>query len=292
VIRRPPWSVFRAALLESGFQPSRRLGQNFLLDENMVRAIVRDASFAPGDRVLEVGSGCGFLSLHLVAAGARLVSVEIDERLMRIAAQLVAGHGEVRFLRCDALSGKHALAPELEAALPASGPWHLVSNLPYSIAGPLLALLSSHARAPVRMTVLLQREVAERIVAAPDTPAWGRLSIRLQSRYEARMVRSVPAELFWPRPRVESAVVRLDRRPDPADAADLRLLDSLTGELFSTRRQSLGRVLGRRLGDREAGLALLEASGVDPRRRAESLDLGTWMRLARLMRDRGSGGSA
>jgi 16S rRNA (adenine1518-N6/adenine1519-N6)-dimethyltransferase len=279
--QRPPWAVFRAALEEQGFRPSRRLGQNFLLDENMVRAIVRDARVPEGAFVLEVGAGCGFLSLHLLEAGAELVSVEIDERLLRIAERLVAGRGRVRFVHGDVLDGKHALAPEVAAALPERRAWHLVSNLPYSISGPLLAVLASGERPPATMTILVQREVGERIAARPGTPEWGPLSIRLQARYRPEIVRTVPPELFWPRPKVESAVVRLERREEAEDPEELRRLDRLVGELFSSRRQSLGRVLGRRLGDREAGLSLLREVGLDPRIRAESLDLEALRRLSR-----------
>jgi 16S rRNA (adenine1518-N6/adenine1519-N6)-dimethyltransferase len=283
VTQRPPWTVFRAALEARGFRPSRRLGQNFLLDENMVRAIVRDAEISAGDFVLEIGAGCGFLSLHLLDAGAKLVCVEIDERLLPIAAGLVAGHGSAQFIRCDVLDGKHALAAEVASALPAEGPWHLVSNLPYAIAGPVLAVLGSHARPPETMTVLVQREVADRIAASPDTPEWGPLSIRLQVRYAPRIVRSVPPDLFWPRPRVESAVVRLERRKDPGEPEVLRRFDTLVGELFSSRRQSLGRVLARRFGDREASLSVLREAGLEPRLRAEALDLDALLRLARLL---------
>ncbi len=279
--QRPPWQAFRAALVQRGFKPSRRLGQNFLLDENMVRAIVRDAKVAAGDFVLEVGAGCGFLSLHLLDAGVRLVCVEIDERLIPIASGLVAGHGDVRFLHCDALAGKHALAPEIEALLPERSPWHLVSNLPYSISGPLLAVLAAHARAPATMTVLVQSEVADRIAAKPGTKSWGTLSIRLQARYLPSIVRPVPPELFWPRPQVDSALVRLERRQDCAGADELRRLDALAGDLFQSRRQSLGRVLARRCGDRALGLAILAAAGLDPALRAETLDLAALLDLSR-----------
>jgi 16S rRNA (adenine1518-N6/adenine1519-N6)-dimethyltransferase len=129
------------------------------------------------------------------------------------------------------------------------------------------------------MTILVQREVAERIAARPGTPEWGPLSIRIQTRYRPKLVRTVPPALFWPRPKVESAVVRLERREDREDAGALRRLDLLVGELFTRRRQSLGRVLARRLGDREAALSLLRELGVDPGTRAESLD---WTALLQL----------
>jgi 16S rRNA (adenine1518-N6/adenine1519-N6)-dimethyltransferase len=280
VTQRPPFSTFRAALEERGFRPSRRLGQNFLLDENMARAIVRDAAFEPGAFVLEVGAGCGFLSLHLLAAGADLVCVEIDDRLIPIARDLVGAHGGARFLACDALAGKHVLAPEIETVLPGDRPWHLVSNLPYSISGPLLAVLAGHDRWPETMTVLVQKEVAERIAAAPGTAEWGPLSIRLQLRYVPRILRTVSASLFWPRPKVQSAVVRLERRADVRDPASLRRADQITTELFASRRQTLGRVLARHFGSREAAHALLADLGIEPNRRAETLHLDQLLALA------------
>ena len=276
---RPPWTVFRAALEERGFRPSRGLGQNFLLDENMVRAIVRDSEVRAGDFVLEVGTGCGFLSLHLVDVGVDLLGVEVDDRLLPIAENLVSGRGRARFLRTDVLAGKNRLAPEVERALPSEGRWHVVSNLPYSIAGPVLALLAARACPPASLTVLVQREVADRIAGSPGTPAWGALSIRLQARYEARVVRTVPPDLFWPKPKVESAVVRLERRVPGWPEEDLTRLDALAGSLLSSRRQTLGRVLGRVVGNREAGLRALALAGIDPAVRAESLDLGAWRRL-------------
>lgn len=279
--QRPPFTVFRAALEARGFRPSRRLGQNFLLDENMARAIVRDSEIERGAFVLEVGAGCGFLSLHLLDAGAELACVEVDSRLVPIARDLLAPHGEVRFLECDALAGKHALATEIEAVLPRNRPWHLVSNLPYSISGPLLAVLAGHELPPQTMTVLVQKEVAERIAAKPGTPAWGPLSIRLQLRYSPRILRPVAAGLFWPRPSVESAVVRLERAATIGTATELARLDQLIGELFSSRRQSLGRVLTRIAGSRQRALQVLETLGIEPERRAETLDLGVLASLAR-----------
>jgi len=276
---RPPWSVFRAALEEVGFRPSRRLGQNFLLDENMVKAIVRDAQVHAGDRVIEVGPGCGFLTLHLLHAGVELTAIEIDERLLEVARELLAGEGSVRFLLGDALAGKHHLSPELDAALP-SGDWHLVSNLPYSISAPLLSILAAHERRPATMTVLLQREVAERIAAGPGSADWGPLSIRIQRAYAPKIVRRVAPGLFWPRPEVESAVVRLERLPGPREGPESEALDRLIAALFQRRRQSLGRVVSGLCGGREEGLSVLASAGLDPRARAEDLDLQSLRRLA------------
>lgn len=279
---RPPWSEFRRALDRVGFRPSKRLGQNFLLDDNMARSIARDAEVEPGDFVLEVGPGCGFLSVHLALLGARLLAVEIDERLADVAESFLAPFPEARIVRGDALAGKHRLGPGLEEALPREGDWSLVSNLPYSISAPLLALLARREHPPRRMTVLVQKEVGERLAAVPGTSSWGPLSARLQLDYEVQLVRTVSAKLFWPRPKVESAVVRLDRAADRTrpDADAREAFDRLVAAIFQRRRKSLGAALGAELASRETAQALLEAAGLDPARRGETLSVAELVSLA------------
>lgn len=272
---RPGWQHFQQRLKEAGFHPSRRLGQNFLLDENMLQAIARDARIAPGETVLEVGPGLGFLTQHLLECGAALVCVEIDERVLSIAKEWVRGP---RWIHCDVLAGKHTLAPAVAEALPASHEWLLVSNLPYSVAAPLLAVLADLENAPRGITVLVQREVAERIAAPGGSSQWGLLSIALQTDYEVELVRHVPPQLFWPRPEVESSVVRLVRKAQPLDPLLRRRLLELSGRLFQRRRQTLGRVLGELWG-RESALSRLAELGWAPSRRAEELDLAELLAL-------------
>ncbi|MFO1009371.1 MAG: 16S rRNA (adenine(1518)-N(6)/adenine(1519)-N(6))-dimethyltransferase RsmA [Planctomycetota bacterium] len=285
---RPAWTAVRAVLERAGFRPSRRFGQNFLLDENMVRAIVRDAEVGPEDFVLEVGPGCGFLTLHLAAEVRELVCVEIDPRLLEVAREVCAQATNVRWIRADVLDGKHALASEVLAALPTEGPWHVVANLPYSVSAPLLVVLANLPNPPRSTTVLVQREVAERIVAAPGTSDWGPLSIRLQLDHDARLCRSVPASLFWPRPEVESTVVRLVRRTALVDGAARAELDGLVTALFQRRRQALGRVLSERVG-KPAAAAALARTGLEPSARAEDLPLLALVRLSAAIGDRGGG---
>lgn len=286
---RGPWSRFKAALDAAGFHPSRRYGQNFLLDENMVRAIVRDAKVGPGDRVLEVGAGCGFLTYHLAEAGADVLSVEVDRRLWAIATELCQETGKVRILRADAMAGKHELNPEVRAALPAEGAWHVVANLPYSISAPLLVVLGALPNPPDSMTVLVQLEVALRMAAQPggegsgSSKTWGPLSIRLQLDHDVELVRRVPPELFWPRPQVHSAVVRLRRRQAAVEGELRARLDELVSVLFQRRRQALGRVLGEHIGDRAQGRGMLEKLGIDSRRRAETLQLAELCALAQAL---------
>ncbi len=286
---RPQWSVFKAALEARGFRPSRRFGQNFLLDENMVRAIVRDAGVGKGDRVLEVGSGCGFLSLHLLRAGVELVSVEVDARLVEITRELLSNEARFTLVEGDVLASKHALAPAVIARLPSSEPWHLVSNLPYAVSGPVMACAAELENAPATMTVLVQKEMALRVAALPASDDWGPLSIRLQIDYDVELLRDVPSGLFWPRPKVESSVVRLVRHAEPWPAAERRALSRLVDELFQRRRQSLGRVLSEVVGDRSVAADWLARAGLEQRTRAEDLSLETIARLSREDPRRGGG---
>jgi len=277
----PPWSELRARLAARGFRPSRRLGQSFLIDDNMARAIARDADLEPGARVLEVGAGLGVLTLSLLEAGADVLAVEIDPRLCELARERLGERPRLRWILADALSGKHRLAPEVERELPRQEPWHLVSNLPYSISAPLLAILTDREHPPRTMTALVQLEVAERVVAAPGGAAWGPLSVRLQAAYRASLGRRLAPALFWPRPAVESALVRLELSPEAEPLADRRRLGDLAGRLFQHRRQTLARALGDLLADRALALDLLAAGGIDPRSRAEVLTLDQLRTLVR-----------
>lgn len=287
---RGPWGTYRAALDAAGFHPSRRLGQNFLLDENVVRAIVRDAGVREGQRVLEVGAGVGFLTRALLDAGARVLAVEVDRRLFEIVRGMLGEHPHLTLVRADALASKHELSSEVLRWLPASGEWSVVSNLPYAISGPLLAVLEALPNPPVALTVLVQREVALRIAAAPGTGSWGALSARLQASYSSRVVRAVPAQLFWPRPKVESAVVRLERRPDAPGEGERRALAELSRALFPRRRQVLRRVLGDHLGGPGEAERVLGRAGLDPTRRVETLGVAELRALAEALQPpRGTG---
>jgi 16S rRNA (adenine1518-N6/adenine1519-N6)-dimethyltransferase len=278
---RPPWSVFRAELEGVGFRPSKGLGQNFLVDGNAARSIARDAGLAPGEHVLEIGAGCGFLTLHLAELGHEVLAVEIDARLLTVARRVLAGRQNVRWLQVDVLSGKHALAPELLAELP-PGAWHLVSNLPYSISAPLLVLLTRLANPPRSMTVLVQEEVARRLTARPGDREWGPLGARLGLFYGARAGRALGPQLFWPRPRVASRVVGLLREPlEPLGEEDLACYDALVDRLFQQRRKQLLAGLSSGVGGREIALGMLLGAGLDPRARPEALSPSQLLTLAR-----------
>jgi 16S rRNA (adenine1518-N6/adenine1519-N6)-dimethyltransferase len=276
---RPSWKEIKGELEAAGFRPSKSLGQNFLTDDNLLRAIVRDAGVAPGELVVEVGPGCGVLTLALVAAGARVVAVEIDPRLLAIARSVV-GAENATWIEGDALAGKHELAPALRERLPRSSEWKLVSNLPYSAGTPILAACSRLEHPPRSATVLLQRDLAERIAAAPGGKERGAVSARLQACYRVQALRTVPPQLFWPKPRVDSAVLRLDLLDDRPRGAELARFDRIVGHLFEQRRKTVLSRLQEWFGDRALAERACSAAGVDPRSRPEGLGVEELRKLA------------
>ena len=253
-----------------GIRPSRALGQNFVVDPNTVRRIARLAGVGPGDRVVEIGAGVGSLTTALAETGAQVVAVELDRFLVPILRQVVEPAG-VRVVEGDALrlDWDEVLGP------PAAGPpWSLVANLPYNVATPLVLDLLAGVPAIGRMLVMVQREVGERLAAAPGTPAYGAVSVKVAYRAEATVVGRVPPTVFVPRPKVESVLVALTRRPAPAVTVDERRLFDLVGAGFAHRRKMLRGAL--------AGLvstADFEAAGIRPEARAEELGIEAWGRL-------------
>jgi 16S rRNA (adenine1518-N6/adenine1519-N6)-dimethyltransferase len=259
----------RRLLDEYGLAPSRARGQNFVVDPNTVRRIARLSEVGPGDRVVEIGAGLGSLTLALAETGAAVTAVEVDSRL------LPALRGVVELAGVAVVEGD-ALRLDWSALLGA-GPWVLVANLPYNVATPLVADLLDEVPAIVRMLVMVQREVGERLAARPGDDAYGAVSVKVAYWATAKVVGRVPATVFHPVPKVESALVRIDRRPAPAVGAgvDPAWLFRLVRTGFGQRRKMLRRSL--------AGLVpapAFEAAGIRPEARAEELAVEDWGRLA------------
>jgi 16S rRNA (adenine1518-N6/adenine1519-N6)-dimethyltransferase len=258
-------------LAANGLHPSRALGQNFVADPNTVRRIARLAGVGPGDRVVEVGPGLGSLTLALAETGATVTAIEADRRLIGVLETVTAGK-EVRLVWGDAMSIDWS-----DLLGPRPG-WILVANLPYNIATPLIARLLDSVRAVDRMLVMVQKEVGERLVASAGDEAYGAVSVKVAYWAKATMVGRVPASVFVPQPKVESALIAIRRRPAPAvdpEMVSAQALFELVRAGFATRRKMLRRSL--------AGLvtaAEFEAAGVKPESRAEELDVLAWGRLA------------
>jgi 16S rRNA (adenine1518-N6/adenine1519-N6)-dimethyltransferase len=257
----------RESLAAAGLTARKSFGQHFLLDLNVTRKIARLAGPLAGEAVVEIGPGPGGLTRALIEAGARVVAVEKDRRFIPLLEELAAqSGGRLTIVVADALT--------LDAdALPASAA--VISNLPYNVGTPLLVGWLTGAWRPTAMTLMFQKEVADRIVAAPGGKDFGRLSVLTQAVCEARVVMDLPARAFTPPPKVASAVVRLTPRPDrPADALVERLQD-VTAAAFGQRRKMLRSSL-KPLG----GEALCRAVGVDPTARAEDLTVAQFLALA------------
>jgi 16S rRNA (adenine1518-N6/adenine1519-N6)-dimethyltransferase len=237
----------------------------------VARAIARDAGAAPGRRFLEVGAGLGSLTVALAEAGAAVLAVETDRRLLPALAEVVEGL-PVRVVAED------ATRVDWESLLDA-GPWSMASNLPYNVGVPVLLDLLEEAPAVDPLVIMVQREVGERLTARPGDAAFGAVSLKVAYRCEARVLRRLRPAVFWPEPSVESVVLRLDRRPPPVAVPADRLF-RLVEEGFRQRRKTLAAGLVRLgLTRAEAGSALARA-GLDPMVRAEALGLEEFARLA------------
>jgi len=243
---RDPFARYRERLDAVGFRPSSTRGQNFLLDPSLHRCIADAAAPRATDLVLEVGVGLGFLTRELAPRCAALVGVEIDDRLLAIARDELRPFANVELVLADAIGGDGGtLHPAVTAALaarqPADGAFLVVANLPYAASGPLLAELSCLHRAPDRIVVLVQRELAQRLAAAPGSSDYGGLAAQLQVGYAIEQLRTVGAEVFRPRPKVQSALLRLERRADAPvlPAAARRQFSAFARTLFGKRRKVL-----------------------------------------------------
>ncbi|MBX7167933.1 MAG: 16S rRNA (adenine(1518)-N(6)/adenine(1519)-N(6))-dimethyltransferase RsmA [Pirellulales bacterium] len=278
-----------------GLEPSARHGQNFLIDLNLQRLLLESAELAPTDVVLEVGTGTGALSVLMAERAAAIVTVEIDRHLAQVAQEQLAGAGNVVMLVQDALRNKNNIsdavleAVRAQLAVDPARRLKLVANLPYCVATPIISNLLSTDVTPVLMTVTIQKELADRIVAVPSTKDYSALSIWIQCQCHTEIVRVLPPEAFWPRPKVHSAIVRI--RPDEALRAaipDREFFHEFVRALFFHRRKFLRSVLVAAFKNRlekpevDEVLATLEFFTADTR--AEQLDVPTILRLCEAFR--------
>jgi 16S rRNA (adenine1518-N6/adenine1519-N6)-dimethyltransferase len=240
---------------------------------------VADAGVGRDDRVLEVGAGLGSLTLALAQAGCRVMALEIDRRVAEVLREVVAAYPNVEVRVEDAMRTDWASVLGDET-------WSMVSNLPYNVSVPLLVELLQTAPSIGRYLVMVQREVGERLAAEPGSDAYGAVSVRVAYRARARVVRRVPADVFWPRPTVDSVLVRLDPRAPGVDV-DPAALFAVVEEGFAERRKTMANAL-RRLGlTGDDAATVLRESKLEPGTRAERLSLDAFAGVTRAMLDRG-----
>lgn len=264
----------REVLAEQGLGAKKSFGQHFLLDLNLTRKIARLAGPLDESLVIEVGPGPSGLTRALLLEGAmKLVAVEKDARFLPLLADLAeAAEGRLSVVEADALEVDEAA---IAAHAAAGAPVRIVSNLPYNVGTPLLIKWLTGPFTPASLTLMFQKEVARRIVAAPGEDDYGRLAVISQAVAEARLVMTLPARAFTPPPKVESAVVHLIPRADRPAPARLAALEQVTAAAFGQRRKMLRSSL-KALG----GEALCTSAGVDPGLRAEVIDIAGFLRLA------------
>jgi 16S rRNA (adenine1518-N6/adenine1519-N6)-dimethyltransferase len=256
----------QAILAQADIHPRHRFGQNFMIDGNLVRLVAESAGIVRGDLVIEVGPGTGTLTEELLARGARVLAVEIDRDLANHLRNKFSETPEFQLIEGDALDGKHAIHPELSEVIRAKqgATIRLVANLPFNIASPLtIELLIAGVQT---LTFTVQKEVAERIVAAPGSKDYGPLSIMAQMLSKPRILRTIPPQAFWPMPKIESALLHLVREDRLNGRA--REFGIFVQKIFSSRRKTLRNSL------LHAGIdadRILSATGLPPTCRAEEV---------------------
>ena len=256
---------------EFGVRPKKSLGQNFMHDPNALEKIVRAAGLGPQDTVVEVGPGTGALTRHLAERARRVIAIELDDRLIPILIHQVGDLENVTLVHADILETDLALhiGPE--------EPYCVVANLPYYITSAILRFFLERAHKPRRMVVMVQEEVAQRLVAGPGEMSL--LSVSVQYYGQVEIITRLAPGVFWPRPDVVSALVRIEpyRNAPPVRVADEAAFFRVVRAGFSQKRKQLRNALGAGLGiSKEEAAALLEAAGIDPQRRAETLTLEEW----------------
>jgi 16S rRNA (adenine1518-N6/adenine1519-N6)-dimethyltransferase len=259
-----------------GLTPTRQLGQNFVIDPNTVRRIVRAARVGADDVVLEVGPGLGSLTLGLLPQVRAVVAIEKDPVLAAalpgtVADRAPAYAGRLTVLAHDALR---------VAALPGPPPTALVANLPYNVAVPVLLHLLERFGSIKRTLVMVQAEVAERLAAAPGSRIYGAPSVKARWYGEVSRAGSVGRTVFWPAPRVDSGLVAIDRRKPPPTSATREQVFAVVDAAFGQRRKTLRAALAVWAGSADAAERALRAAGVDPRARGEALTIDDFARVA------------
>jgi len=279
---------------EAGIHPDVRHGQNFLIDLNLLDVLLETADLGREDVVLEVGTGLGSLTSKMAPLAAHVVTVEIDSRLFQLASEELVDCANVTMLRFDALKNKNHLSPTLIETVQQrlretpGAQLKLVANLPYNVATPILSNLLTFDPVPVSMTATVQKELAERMTAEPGIKDYSALSIWMQALCYCRIIRTLPPQCFWPKPKVHSAIVHIvPNARKRARVSDVEFFHHFIRTLFQHRRKFLRGVLVSMLKDRLAKSdvdAILAGFEFPEDARAEQLPVETLIRLSKAFR--------
>ena len=287
-------SFLMRRLAEAGIKPRTKIGQNFLIDLNLQGLLVRTAQLESRDVVLEVGTGTGSVTAMMAPQVAAVVSVEIDRQLFQLASEELHGFDNVHMLQADALETKHRLnraaleAVSRELAAAPDREFKLVANLPYDAATPILANLLALDRPPRTMTVTIQKELADRLVARPGSKDFGALSRGVQSQCRTEIVRVMPPAVFWPRPKVFSAIVHIVLVDELRNRmADRAFFHEFIHAMFLHRRKFIRSelmIVAKNRLDKAAVDRILADAGISPKIRAEQLGVDEMLRLSEAVR--------
>ena len=274
---------------EAGISPNHKLGQNFLMDQNLLKLVVRSADIQPTDIILEVGTGTGGLTVQMAPKAKHVITVELDQQLFQLAGEELFTCDNVTMLNMDILKNKNRLNPEVMNTIQAireqnpESDLKLVANLPYSVASPIMTNLLGLQDPPKSMTVLIQKEVGERMMAEPGTKDYGALSLWCQCQADVEIVRIIPPGVFFPPPKVYSAIVHLEYRPEKrARIKELERWHDFIRAMFFHRRKFLRSELiscFKNVLEKSDVDVILEKMNLTPETRAEQLDLETMMAL-------------
>ncbi|GGO72344.1 16S rRNA (adenine(1518)-N(6)/adenine(1519)-N(6))-dimethyltransferase RsmA [Nocardioides deserti] len=257
-------------------RPTKQRGQNFVIDANTVRRIVRESRVSADDVVVEVGPGLGSLTLALLEVAGRVVAIELDERLAAALPATIAEHAPAQAARFEVVLGDAMRVTEV----PGPPPTALVANLPYNVSVPVLLHLLQLLPSLERGLVMVQAEVADRLAATPGSKVYGVPSVKAAWYADVRRAGSIGRNVFWPAPNVDSGLVAWDRREPPATTATREQVFAVVDAAFAQRRKALRGVLRGLAGSAEAVDAALTHAGVDPLARGESLRVEDFARIA------------
>lgn len=287
-------SYLMQKLREIGVEPASRHGQNFLIDLNLVNMIVDSADLGPQDVVLEVGTGVGSLTALMAPKAGRVVTVEIDANLYELASEELFSQENVTMLKIDALKNKNKFAPEVMQAVGTAlgavpdSRLKLVANLPYNVATPIISNLLLCEHTPHMMVATIQKELADRLVAEPWSKNYGALSVWVQSQCKTEIVRVMSPKVFWPAPKVTSAIVRLEVQPQRrAMIPDLKYFHQFTKAIFLHRRKYLrANVVSALKGhlDKQQVDELLAKMDFGPEARTEQIDIDRLLKFTEFVR--------